>query len=136
MSAGATRAGRAVLRRRLMPAVLISLIAGLGLLLPAPQAALAASPGASSISAGEEHSCAIESGTAYCWGGNGVGELGDGSTANSSIPVPVDTSGVLAGKTLTQISASYSDTRAVDNAGAAYCWGWNIQGELGNDSTA
>ena len=34
-----------------------------------------------------------------------MGELGDGSTANSRVPVAVDTSGALAGKTLTQITA-------------------------------
>ena len=56
-----------------------------------------------------------------------MGELGDGSTANSSVPVAVDTSGVLAGKTLTQISAGSGDTCALDSAGAAYCWGCNMR---------
>ena len=136
VAAGMMRTERAEWWRRVMPAVLIGLLAGLVSLIPAPQAALAASQGASSISAGEEHSCAIESGTAYCWGGNGVGELGDGSTANSTVPVPVDTSGVLAGKTLIQITAGGGQACALDSTGAAYCWGYNHYGELGDGSTA
>jgi alpha-tubulin suppressor-like RCC1 family protein len=127
-------AARAVLRRRVMPAMLISLAAGLALLVPAPHAALAASQGTASISAGFGYSCAIESGKAYCWGGNYVGQLGDGSTANSSVPVAVDTSGALAGKTLTQITGSAEATCALDSVGAAYCWGGNVHGDLGDGS--
>jgi alpha-tubulin suppressor-like RCC1 family protein len=134
MSAGTATAGRAALRW-VMPAVLISLTAGLGWLMPAPQAALAASQRAVSISAGYAHSCAIESGKAYCWGDNGYGQLGDGGTADSRVPVAVDTSGVLAGKILTEITAGYDDTCALDSTGAAYCWGYNASGELGDGTT-
>ena len=138
MSARTTTAGWAVLRR-LAPPVLISLAAGLGPLVPSPQAALAALPtGVSSIAAGGYHSCAIESGKAYCWGDNEFGELGNGSTTNSSVPVAVDTSGVLAGKTLTQITVGnedHEDTCALDSTGAAYCWGDNQAGALGDGST-
>ena len=117
-----------------MPAALI-LLTVLGSLVPAPQAALAASQGTASIAAGGYQSCSIESGKAYCWGDNGFGELGDGSTAGSSVPVAVDTSGVLAGKTLTQIAAGGGFTCALDTAGAAYCWGLNNWGNLGDGST-
>ncbi len=65
-----------------------------------------------------------------------LGSLGDGSTGYSAVPVAVDTSGVLAGKTLTQISAGDYDVCAVDSGGAAYCWGANTGGELGDGSTA
>jgi hypothetical protein len=87
-----------------------------------------------SISAGGEHSCAIENGKAYCWGDNRYGQLGDDSTVDSSIPVAVDMSGVLAGKTLIQISADSNHTCAVDSKGAGYCWGDNSYGELGDGS--
>jgi alpha-tubulin suppressor-like RCC1 family protein len=129
-------AGRAVLRRRVVPAVLIALAAALGSLVPAQQAALAAALAVSTISAGGGYSCAIESGKAVCWGDNSVGELGDDSTAESAIPVPVDASGVLAGKTLIRIAAGDSHTCALDSAGAAFCWGTDNNGQLGNGNTA
>jgi alpha-tubulin suppressor-like RCC1 family protein len=91
------------------------------------------------IAAGNAHSCALEDGRAYCWGENDYGQLGDGSTADSAVPVAVVTTGVLAGKTLTQISAGGGgglDTCALDSAGAVYCWGAGLDGGLGDRSTA
>jgi alpha-tubulin suppressor-like RCC1 family protein len=136
MSSGTGTSGRPVLRRRAVAMALIALTAGGGSLVPAPQAALGAVLAASAISAGGNHSCAIESGMAYCWGDNVSGDLGNGKTVGSSVPEAVDASGVLAGKTLTQIAAGDSHTCALDSAGAAYCWGSNIVGELGDGGTA
>jgi alpha-tubulin suppressor-like RCC1 family protein len=86
------------------------------------------------ITAGWDHTCALDNtGAAYCWGENGPGELGDGTTTDSFVPVAVDTSGVLAGKTLTDIAAGGYHTCAVDSSGAAYCWGYDYLGELGDD---
>jgi alpha-tubulin suppressor-like RCC1 family protein len=99
-----------------------------------PPAAAAASSSATAIVAGATHSCRIQSGLAYCWGSNSNGQLGNGSTISSSEPVPVSTVGVLAGKTLTQIDAGTNFTCALDSAGAAYCWGLNGNGQLGNGS--
>ena len=87
------------------------------------------------ITAGDNYTCALDSaGAAYCWGYND-GDLGDGHTVNSSIPVAVNTSGVLAGKTLTQITAGSATTCALDTTGAAYCWGNNSAGQLGDGTT-
>ena len=87
------------------------------------------------VSAGYTHSCTISSGKAYCWGDNSDGELGNGGTASSRVPVAVVTSGVLAGVTLTQITAGFFFTCALSATGAVYCWGFNADGELGNNST-
>lgn len=86
------------------------------------------------ISAGMEHTCAVANGKAYCWGINTSGQLGTGNTTTSLVPVAVNTSGVLANKTVTSISASASHTCAVAD-GKAYCWGSNTDGKLGNGTT-
>ena len=88
------------------------------------------------ITVGGNYTCALDgTGAAYCWGENNNGQLGDGSTANSSVPVAVNVNGVLAGKTLTQITAGFGgSTCALDSTGAAYCWGYNYYGELGDDN--
>jgi alpha-tubulin suppressor-like RCC1 family protein len=88
------------------------------------------------IGAGYNHSCMIVTGQAYCWGDNTYGELGDDSTVSSTVPVPVDTGGVLSGVTLTQITAGHGYTCALASTGDAYCWGYNADGELGDSSAA
>ena len=55
---------------------------------------------------------------------------------NSSIPVAVNTTGVLAGKTIKQISAGTSHTCAIASDDKAYCWGSGSFGALGNNSAA
>ena len=88
------------------------------------------------VTAGNSHTCALDtSGAAYCWGANGNGQLGINSTTRSPVPVAVTTTGVLSGKKLTQITGGYGHTCALDSTGAAYCWGANGNGQLGNSST-
>ena len=135
MPVGTISAGRAALRWQMILIALVSLVAGLGSLVPLSQTALAASQGASSISAGFGLSCATQSGKAYCWGDDEYGALGDGGSTDSSVPVAADTIGALAGKTLTQISAN-TEACALDSLGAAYCWGFNSDGQLGDGATA
>ena len=88
------------------------------------------------ISVGSRHVCAVASDDrAYCWGMNSSGQLGNNSTSNANVPVAVSTSGVLAGKTIKQITASDFHTCAIASDGEAYCWGGNTDGQLGNNST-
>ena len=76
-------------------------------------------------------------GTAYGWGLNNFGQLGNGDTtgANQYSPVAVVTSGVLNGKTITQISSGGYITTALASNGTVYSWGLNDYGQLGNGDT-
>ncbi|MCB0913912.1 MAG: hypothetical protein KDB60_20085, partial [Propionibacteriaceae bacterium] len=86
------------------------------------------------ISAGLSHSCVVADGQAYCWGDSTFGQLGNNSTTDSKVPVAVNTTGALSGKTVSAISAGRHHTCTVAD-GQAYCWGYNGGGELGNNST-
>ena len=88
------------------------------------------------IASGGISSCVIASDDkAYCWGSNNFGQLGNGNLKNSSTPTPVSTTGVLAGKTIKQITAGTEFTCAIASDDKAYCWGSNSSGQLGNNST-
>ncbi|HLV21528.1 MAG TPA: MopE-related protein [Polyangiaceae bacterium] len=85
----------------------------------------------SALSAGNAHSCAIDtSGKAACWGRNEAGRLGDGSVEDRHVPTPVASL-----SSVTRISAGNAHTCAVAAPGAtAYCWGSDQLGQLGNGS--
>jgi alpha-tubulin suppressor-like RCC1 family protein len=86
--------------------------------------------GATAITVGQDHTCAVQSGAAKCWGRNDYGQLGNSSSVDSNVPVSVK--GLFAN--VTAISAGFMHTCAVQ-AGAAKCWGLNADGQLGDDST-
>ena len=88
------------------------------------------------IDGGAGHTVALTSdGKIYAWGFNDYGQLGDGTFTNRTTPVAVDLAGVLAGKTVTAISASAYHTVALTSDGKAYAWGYNYAGALGDGST-
>lgn len=85
------------------------------------------------VSAGGTHAAALASdGTVYTWGQGAQGRLGNGSTVSSAVPVAVDTGGVLAGTTITQVAAGYMNTVALASDGTVYTWGHGTRGHLGN----
>lgn len=88
------------------------------------------------ISAGGFHSHALCSdGSIASWGDNGYGELGNNSTTSSSLPVAVDRTGVLAGKTVTSLSTGDEYALAHCSDGTVAAWGYNGFRQLGNNST-
>ena len=88
------------------------------------------------IAAGADHSLALDSGGAlYAWGSNAYGQLGNGTTTNSSVPVAVKIAGTpLAGKTIVQIAAGANHNMVLASDGTVYTWGWNYHGQLGNNT--
>ena len=86
------------------------------------------------VSAGGSHTCAIstESGT-YCWGFNGSGQLGAVGVASQGDSIPALVAGGLA---FVAITSGQSHTCGLLASGAAYCWGFNGSGQLGNNTTA
>jgi alpha-tubulin suppressor-like RCC1 family protein len=85
------------------------------------------------VSSGRYHSCGVTTGGAgYCWGGDAFGQRGDsGSAVVGNTPVPVS-----GGLTFTAISAGIMHSCGVTPRGAAYCWGNNDYGQLGNGTKA
>jgi len=82
-----------------------------------------------SVSAGVDHSCGVTvAGAAYCWGDNTHGEVGDSSTTFTR-PSPELVAG---GLTFAAVSAGGNHSCGVIPVGAAYCWGDNSLGQLGD----
>ena len=96
-------------------------------------------PGAYSVhltrlAAGVYHTCGESSDDKiYCWGANGSGRLGDGSTLDRSTPVAVQ---IPAGVTLSGVSAGGAHTCANASNGSVYCWGSNSFGQVGDGTTS
>jgi uncharacterized repeat protein (TIGR03803 family) len=88
------------------------------------------------IAAGSNDSVALCSdGTLADWGVNDIGELGNNSTTNSNVPVSVLSSGVLANKTVVAIAAGLYHSMALCSDGTVAAWGYNVSGQLGNNTT-
>jgi hypothetical protein len=82
------------------------------------------------ISAGDGHVLALKSDhSVWAWGFNEFGQLGNGSTTNSSRPVQVS---FPAGVQLVSVSAGLAHSMALDSDGNLWAWGHNGDGELGN----
>jgi alpha-tubulin suppressor-like RCC1 family protein len=84
---------------------------------------------------GSEYCAVLRAGGVDCWGFNGDGQLGNGTTKDSDEPVAVRAvggSGLLGGVTMVQ-PGIYGFCAALSSGGAV-CWGLNDDGELGDNS--
>src|SRR2546430_11264758 len=80
------------------------------------------------VSAGIVHTCALTAdSTAYCWGRNSFGQLGDTTFADTTEPVAVRGDLKFTGLTL-----GFNHSCALTADGSAYCWGDNQFGQLGD----
>ena len=87
--------------------------------------------GVAAITTGGNHSCALmKSGGVKCWGDNANGVLGNGTTVDSH--VPIDVSGLTSG--VQAIDAGSHHSCALMVAGGVKCWGYNLNGQLGDGS--
>ena len=84
--------------------------------------------GVIALDAGEAHTCAVLfDRTVRCWGFNGSGQLGDGTSGNNRLtPVAPGVAGVAS------VSAGLAHTCAVRVNGLVFCWGFNSFGQVGN----
>ena len=84
--------------------------------------------GVTTVSAGVYHTCAVKTGGELkCWGSNRSGQLGDGNTTDSW--VPVDVVGMASGATAVDVGDDH--TCALVGNGRVKCWGKNEYGQLG-----
>jgi alpha-tubulin suppressor-like RCC1 family protein len=96
---------------------------------PAPAAVAGLHEGVVAVAGGFFHTAVLRSdGTVLAWGDNRFGQVGDGTTITRDVPVRVAalTVGV------EQIAASGFHTLAVAADGSVWCWGNNLDGQLGD----
>ena len=80
------------------------------------------------LAVGGYHVCGLtQDARAYCWGWNQYGELGNGTTSHSSVPVLVD-----GDHRWTSLVAGGVHTCGLTTDGTLYCWGNNVRGQFGN----
>ena len=96
-----------------------------------------------SISVGAIHTCGLTvSGAAYCWGLDYYGELGAGIPGaqicgSEGIPCSTTPLAVAGGRSFSSLAGGWGESCALQKSdAAAYCWGDNTYGALGNGSTA
>ena len=86
------------------------------------------------LTAGDAHFCGLTSqGAAYCWGHDSHGQLGDGGGSDDAYsPVRVDTSGMPGPRAFVKLAGGGNHTCGLTGDGAAWCWGDDSSGQLGD----
>ena len=116
-------------------------IGGIGFFQPYPQQVKDKTGGSfltnvSSISGGGYYSLAsLYDGTAWSWGSNDQGQLGDYSKIDKSLPVQVVDPSLAGITNVAKISAGYAHSFALLNDGSLLAWGWNDYGQLGTGNS-
>lgn len=85
------------------------------------------------VVAGNAHTCALTSysgGDIWCWGLGTSGQLGNGASATSNVPVKVT-----GGYSFVDVLVGYNSACGLTTTGQAYCWGDNAYGQLGDGTT-
>lgn len=96
---------------------------------PVPVEVSGLARGAIAVAAGGHHTCALMGGGGVkCWGANGSGQLGDGTT--TTIHVPVDVTSLTSG--VSRVVGGGEHSCALISAGGVKCWGAGAYGQLGN----
>jgi alpha-tubulin suppressor-like RCC1 family protein len=93
--------------------------------------------GATQVAAGGgTYTLAVKAdGSAWAWGYNGYGTLGDGTTTNRANPVPVLAPGGAPFTGVSKVAAGHYHSLALKTDGTVYAWGYNNYGQLGDGST-
>lgn len=88
--------------------------------------------GPARLAAGSSHSLYLhDDGYVYAWGNNARGQLGDGTTTSSNVPVRVTADGALDGVRLVEVAAGSAHSLALADDGTVYAWGDGASGQLG-----
>ena len=97
-------------------------------------ATIAGTANETDIGAGIEFSCvSLTDGTISCYGGNDLGQLGNGTNASASAAAPAKVLGI---STAVDVDAGFTKFAcATLQNGTVQCWGRNDSGQLGNGST-
>jgi alpha-tubulin suppressor-like RCC1 family protein len=86
------------------------------------------------VATGAYHTCALKmDGTVKCWGRNNEGQLGRGTTQNTTNDFPTTVTNL---NNVVAIAAGGYHTCALLVSGSVQCWGSNSQGQAGNATGA
>ena len=114
------------MRKHFMTSQTASFLLCVAGLLYAPGAASAAT-----VAGGADHSIAVKNDAkVWTWGANALGQLGNGSTTQSLVPIPLG-----APSSVVAVAAGNQFSVALDDFGVVYAWGDNSKGQLGDGTT-
>ena len=94
-------------------------------------------PDVTEVASGGEFTCALKTdATVWCWGENGSGQLGDGTTSDKSyaVQVGIDPAGNLT--SASAVDAGNAHACVVRNGGEVWCWGNKADGRFGNNTSS